>query len=203
MTAVFQTSTLSSTDFADYEWPETELARISAFMAGLPPWTPPSTKEGPGVRPNQPPSNAPNFKNDADAVVRLGAVVTSFRRLGLAIRDPRCDRPHLRVLYYFMERLNRTTGTAFPDRQNVAADEGLSVKTVENVLYDLRKWGHINWERRAAPSLHKGRLLHYTLPVNRWTEAQITEAIYALRGESTLPNRYSKSLSHQPKKYPS
>ena len=39
---------------------------------------------------------------------------------------------------------------------------------------------------------HKGRcLLHYTLPITRWTEEDITQAVYSLR-ESTRPNGYSK-----------
>ena len=56
-------------------------------------------------------------------------------------------------------------------------------------LYDLRKWGHIDWERRSDPR-HKGRrLLHYTLPVTRWTEEDITQAVYArAAGESTCPD---------------
>ena len=86
------------------------------------------------------------LQDDVDAVVRLGPIVTSFKRLGLAIRDPRCHKPHLRVLYNIMEKLNRTTGTAFPDRKTIAEEEDLAEHTVENVLYDLRRWGHIDWE---------------------------------------------------------
>jgi hypothetical protein len=95
-----------------------------------------------------------------------------------------------------MDRLSRTTGTAFPDRRTVAEDEGLETHTVENVLYDLRRWGHINWEMRADPR-HKGRLLHYTLPVTSSSEEAIAAAILQLRaereadGRSTRPNGYS------------
>src|SRR5262245_45273561 len=46
MTVMFQASSLSSTDPADYAWPEDELHRFNAYMAGsvLPP--PPSDKDG-------------------------------------------------------------------------------------------------------------------------------------------------------------
>jgi hypothetical protein len=91
-----------------------------------------------------------------------------------------------------MEMLHRKTGTAYASRQTIAKGEGLSEKTVENALYDLRRWGHIDWERRAAPDLHPGSLLHYTLPVTRWTDADLVDAIIAQRarirgGESPLP----------------
>jgi hypothetical protein len=129
-----------------------------------------------------PAGNKPRtIQDDADAVVKIGTVITSFRRLGLAIRDRRCQRQHLLVLYALMEKLHRRTGTAFPARRAIAEQEGLKYETVENALYDLRRWGHIDWEMRAAPDLHDGRLLHYTLPVTRFTEEDITKAIVALR----------------------
>jgi hypothetical protein len=37
---MLQASTLSSPDFSDYAWPEDELRRFTAYMAGLPPWAP-------------------------------------------------------------------------------------------------------------------------------------------------------------------
>ena len=101
MADMYRTSTLSLTDITDYNWPEAELAR---FGDKLPPSSDAGVKEA-------------SFQDDADAVVQLGPIVTSFKRLGLAIRDPRCHKPHLRVLYRLMECLNRTTGTAFPDRK--------------------------------------------------------------------------------------
>jgi len=126
----------------------------------------------------------PSFQTDADTIVRVGSIVTSWKRLGVAIRDPRCKRPHLRVAFNLMDKLNGATGTAFPSRRAVAQEEELSEKTVENVLYDLRNWGYIDWERRAVPELHKGRLLHYTVPVTRWSEADITNAILKWREEN-------------------
>ena len=59
----------------------------------------------------------------------------------MAIRDPRCNRPHLIVLVALIEAINQTTGTAFPSRQTIGRQEELSAKTVENVLYELRSSG--------------------------------------------------------------
>jgi DNA-binding transcriptional regulator YhcF (GntR family) len=134
-------------------------------------------------------------KDDADAVVRLGPVIVSFRRIGFAIHDPRIKRHHLRVLYRYMERLNQGTGTAFPGRRKTAEELGVQVEVVENALYELRKWGYITWEKRAEPTLHKGRLLHYTLPVLRWTEEQLTQAIRELRSKLAA-EEYTTGLVH-------
>jgi hypothetical protein len=104
-------------------------------------------------------NKGPTFQANADELIRVGRVVTSFRRIGLAIRDKRCQRHHLIVLYAMMERLNERSGTAFPSRQIIGKQEGLSDKTVENVLYDLRNWGHIDWERRADANASAERAL--------------------------------------------
>jgi hypothetical protein len=121
------------------------------------------------------------FDDDREAVVSRGVLVVSFRRLGLAIEDPRCTRPHLRVLNALMRYMNYATGTAFCSRKTVADKLIIAEKTVDNCLYDLRRWGHIDWQRLAAPELHPGRrLLHYTLPVVRYSEEDIEAAIRSL-----------------------
>ena len=125
--------------------------------------------------------NEPSFQDNADAVIRIGRLVTSFRRIGLAIRDKRCERSHLIVLYALMEKLNERTGTTFLSRRAISEQEGIGYESVENALYDLRRWGHIDWEMRAAPDLHRGRLLHYTMPVLTWTEEGLAAAILAQR----------------------
>jgi biotin operon repressor len=106
------------------------------------------------------------FDDDAEMTLTQGLVLVSFKRIGIAIDDTeRCKRPHLRVLHLLMRNLHHATGTAFCSRRFIAEDLDLSEKTVENVLYDLRQWGYIDWQRRAAPELHPGRrLLHYVQP---------------------------------------
>jgi hypothetical protein len=130
------------------------------------------------------------FDDDAEMTLTQGLVCVSFRRIGIAIDDTeRCKRPHLRVLHCLMRNLHHATGTAFCSRRFIAEELDLSEKTVENVLYDLRQWGYIDWERRAAPELHPGRrLLHYVQPVCRWSEEDITKAIRALQGAAEVPS---------------
>jgi hypothetical protein len=122
------------------------------------------------------------FDDDAEMTLTQGLILVSLRRIGIALEDTkRCDRTHLRVLYHLMRHLNHTTGTAFCGRTSIAQELALSEKTIENVLYDLRRWGYIDWQRRAAPDLHPGRLLHYVLPICRYSEDDIAAAIEALR----------------------
>jgi hypothetical protein len=128
------------------------------------------------------------FDDDAEMSLTEGLVLTSFKRLGIALEDDRCKRPHLRVLHYLMRHLNHTTGTAYCSRRTVGQDLDLGEKTVDNVLYELRQWGHIDWQRRAAPDQHPGRrLLHYVLPVCRWSEDEITAAIRKIRASKKVP----------------
>jgi hypothetical protein len=105
-----------------------------------------------------------------------------------------------------MELINHKTGTSFPSRRAIAEQEGLNERAVENAVYELRKWGYIDWEKRAQPDLHKGRLLHYTLPVLTWTEDELTKAILAhreaLRDRSTPPTVYTAHGAHRPQSTP-
>jgi hypothetical protein len=117
------------------------------------------------------------FEDDCEAVLTGKPLIVSFRQLGFALRDPRLNRSHLRVLYNIMDHLNHQTGTAFPSRRTIAAEEELSDGRVADLLYDLRKWGYVTWLRKSAPGLHPGQLLHYTLPIARWTDDEIRAGI--------------------------
>jgi hypothetical protein len=104
-------------------------------------------------------------------------VLASYRTLCVAIRDPRVQRSHLKVLANITEKISYETGTAFPVRRTVAAEEGLSEESVENAVYELRKWLYMHWERRSSPEQHQGRLLHYTLRAVSVTRDDIAAAI--------------------------
>ncbi|MGA7328434.1 MAG: hypothetical protein WBX25_29075 [Rhodomicrobium sp.] len=115
------------------------------------------------------------FQDDADAVLE-GVVVASYRALCAAIRDPRIQRPHLKVLANLTEKISYDTGTAWVSRRAIAAEEGLSDEGAENAVYDLRRWNYVQWERRVSPGNHPGRLLHYTLrPASVSTEQMRSE----------------------------
>jgi hypothetical protein len=121
--------------------------------------------------------DAVKFQDSVDKVLRAGPLITSWRLVGLAIRDPRVQRPHLRILYNILDRINKTTGTAFPGRHQLAEEERLEYKSVENLLYELRGWGYIDWEKRAEPEFHRGRLHHYTVPIAHWPLERLRDAI--------------------------
>jgi hypothetical protein len=151
-------------------------------------------------------NNFPTFQDNADELIRVGRLITSFKRIGLALRDRRCERSHLLVLYAIMEKLNEKTGTAFPSRKAIATQEDLGEKVVENAIYELRLWGYLDWERRAEPDLHKGRLLHYTLPVLTWTDEDLVKAILAhretIKTRSTPPTGYPAHGGQRPRGTP-
>src|SRR5262245_50811709 len=129
---MLQVSALTSTDFADYTWPDAELALFNAYMAGLPPWAPLSRSYGP---PETPLATFPApFSVDA---VRLHII--SAQRIRQAIRDEELDRGHLKVLANLWERFNSTTLTAWPSRGLIAQEEELDLKSATNKLYDLRR----------------------------------------------------------------
>jgi hypothetical protein len=120
----------------------------------------------------------PSFQDDTNEVMRQRPTIASFNRLRLAIRDPRLNRAHLRVLESVMGRLNASTGTAWPGRAAVAEAAGLNPARAQNCLYDLRKWGYLLWERLARPELHKRPLIHYTLPLLSRPDAEIEAAVH-------------------------
>ena len=67
--AMFETLTLSSTDFPDYTWPEAELARFNTYMAGTAPLSTPS-QTTPGIGHNNPPwLEETKFAQQIEAIV--------------------------------------------------------------------------------------------------------------------------------------
>ena len=68
---MFETLTLSSTDFTDYTWPEAELARFNAYMASTAPLsTPPQTTPGIG-------HNTPLWLEETKFAQQIEAIVDS------------------------------------------------------------------------------------------------------------------------------
>jgi hypothetical protein len=121
---------------------------------------------------------APNFDADAEAVLLETPLVVAFRRFKFALEDRRTDRTELRVLFQLMEKINYTSGTAVVDRSWLADKLGVEKRVLENALYNLRRFGYIDWERRVDAELHPGRrLTHYVLPVTRITEDNLAQAL--------------------------
>jgi len=119
---MLQTSTLTSSDFTDYTWPETELARFDAYMASTAQlWTLPQTT--PGIGHNNPP--------------RLEE--TKFAEQIEAIVDSHYTGPQKLILLKIRLRSDhRTLGNAFPSYGTLK--RAASVKddrTVRDALREL------------------------------------------------------------------
>jgi hypothetical protein len=107
-------------------------------------------------------NNPPGFDDDIAAVLARGTLYVAWDQVKVAIHDPRLDRPHLAVLVELLDCLNSKTGTAWPSRELLAMRCRVAVKTVQNVLYDLKKHGYISWEKRPVDGR---RLTQYVVPL--------------------------------------
>ncbi|MFM9850028.1 MAG: hypothetical protein ACKVP3_23085 [Hyphomicrobiaceae bacterium] len=127
--------------------------------------------------PNSGHNGPPTFQDDIDAVLQRGTLRVSLERLRMAIRDRRLIRGHLLVVDSLIEDLNSESGVAWPSRKTLAQFTGLSEKSVGNLLFDLRNFGYVSWEKRPNP-YGKGRpLLHYTFPIRSRSLEELQAAI--------------------------
>ena len=124
-----------------------------------------------------------------------GLCVLKLETLCRAIRDPNISRPGLKVCANLIERLNSETRTAWPSRESIAADEGISEKSVSNLLYDLRAGNYVIWVRMPAPGRQRGTLLQYALasdPIARNSFEQKLDAVAETarsNGQVSYPSR--------------
>lgn len=134
------------------------------------------------------------FDDDVAAVLREGALVICFQRACDALRDRRLDHKERSVLAVLLESMNSETGTAWPSRETIAERLFMSVKTVMNALYELKRMGYVDWERR--PLLGGRPLIQYTVPLARFDrealQLAIADAIMSMRaappaGHKKLP----------------
>ena len=173
---MFQAS-LSSSDLPAYIWPDDELARFNAYMAGRPAVDSSTASTAPGGH-NGPPHTEPSAsKSGAQDLPHLHAV--SAERIRRAIRDDKLDRGHLKVLANLWERFSDETCTAWPSRERIAEEEGLELKSVANKLYDLKRLGYVDWGRIPDPKRPRRTLLHYW-----WLEDEIAAAVKELRAKT-------------------
>lgn len=117
-----------------------------------------------------------------------------------AVRDPRLDRRHLRVLAEVIDHINSSTGTAYPGHKTIAAslrrynvdgtpDLGYSDQGIRNTLSDLVNFGYLVSARMAAEK--GGRAMaHYTIRKPRTEDLQdmITAWIMAQRSAPARPH---------------
>ena len=108
-----------------------------------------------------------------------------------AIQDKRLERGHLRVLAAIATFISSKTAKAWPGRALIAAATGLSLKTVSNLMLELRSLGYLIADKESVEEAGNRRLTVYTFGnIDHDTiRRQITEVIYAMR-EGRNPQKF-------------
>lgn len=78
-----------------------------------------------------------------------------------AIQDRRLERSHLRVMACIVLTTNSEL-KAWPSRAYIAERTGLAVKTVSNILLELRNLGYLITDKEEVPEANDRRLTVYT-----------------------------------------
>jgi len=79
-----------------------------------------------------------------------------------AIADSRLQRGHLRLLCAVLEHMNTRSAKAWPSRQTLADALGMSLKTVSNLLREIREYGYLVAGKEAVPEANNRKLTVYT-----------------------------------------
>lgn len=148
----------------------------------------------------QPLTNEPTFADNLKAVTEEGVLVVRFQRALDGLRDRRLEYAHRAVLAELLEEMNSKKGTCWTLRKTIADRLGMTVKRVNDVLYDLRTWGYISWERQPLPNGNGKPVLQYFIPLALVPRAalheKIAEAVAELR---KVPRpRSTPSVEHTP-----
>ena len=119
----------------------------------------------------------------AEANLTTGVLLLCKEALVTAIADRRLHRGHLCVLASMTVFMNTTTAKAWPGRDAIAAWTGMPVKTVSNLLLELRNFGYLIAERQAVQEANNRNLMVYTFGnIDHDTIRKIiTDMVYAMR----------------------
>lgn len=140
----------------------------------------------------------------ADNVV-TGMLLLCKEALITAIQDRRLHRGHLKVLAAIASYMNLQTAKAWPSREAIATCLDMPVKTISNLLLELRGFGYLIAEKQAVAEAENRRLTVYTFgsAIDRDTiERTITEIIMQMRSAGKEPAAYATNAP-QAKKVPS
>jgi len=91
-----------------------------------------------------------------------GTLLLCKEALVTAIQDRRLHRGHLRVLAAIATYMNSTTAKAWPGRAAIADLLAMPVKTVSNLLLELRNFGYLLAARQAVEEANNRKLTVYT-----------------------------------------
>lgn len=98
----------------------------------------------------------------AEANLRTGVLLLCKEALVTAIQDRRLHRGHLRVLATVAHFMSSRTAKAWPGRAAIASVLAMPLKTVSNVLLELREFGYLIAEREAVEEASNRNLMVYT-----------------------------------------
>jgi hypothetical protein len=107
-------------------------------------------------------SQALSLDEAAKANLDTGVLLLCKESLITAIQDRRLHRGHLRVLAAIAMHMNSRTGKAWPGRQAIGETLGMPVKTVSNLLLELREFGYLIAARQMVEEANNRNLMVYT-----------------------------------------
>lgn len=107
-------------------------------------------------------SGTPSLDEAVQANLNTGILLLCKEALVTAIQDRRLHRGHLRVLAAIATFMNSTTAKAWPGRAAIATLLGMPVKTVSNLLLELRGFGYLIADKQAVEEANNKRLTVYT-----------------------------------------
>ena len=107
------------------------------------------------------PKATPTLADAARANLETGVILLCKEALITAIQDHRLQRPHLRVLATIASVMN-SSARAWPGRELIAQITGLSLKSVSNIMLELRTMGYLIAGRETVAEANNKTLTVYT-----------------------------------------
>jgi hypothetical protein len=152
----------------------------------------------PNVNNNQQAIYKPSLSQAAAENLRTGVLLMCKEALVTAIQDRRLHRGHLSVLATLVQFMSSRTAKAWPGRAAIAAINGMPVKTVSNLLLELRNFAYLIAEREAVEEAGNRNLTVYTFgnidhetirrEITKFVESvRVARSPEALRGEPEVP----------------
>lgn len=150
------------------------------------------------VKADQQPANKLSLSEAAAENLRTGVLLMCKEALVTAIQDRRLHRGHLSVLATLVQFMSSRTAKAWPGRAAIAAVNGMPVKTVSNLLLELRNFNYLIAEREAVEEAGNRNLTVYTFgnidhetirrEITKFVESvRVARSAEALRGEPEVP----------------
>ncbi len=137
----------------------------------------------------------------AEQNVATGVLLLCKEALITAIQDSRLHRGHLRLLAAVVSFMNSKTAKAWPGRASLSGCTGMPVKTVSNLLLELRNIGYLIADKEAVEAANNRKLTVYTFGnIDHETiRREITAFVTRVR-EGRLPEKVppQRELSSSP-----